>query len=423
MSDRNTEHTKPLNQVLLHSASRIGADMDGWLAGFGGKGLINALEDPSAIINLIRDAGLLGLGGSGFPTFKKWQYVADQNAKGNKYLICNGNEDEPGTFKDRILLEETPHQVIEGALITALAVAADRIIFYINPEQEDSVGNIRVAVEQWEKSELFALCSSQLGGDLRFLITPSSGQYIGGEETAAIETVEGKFPFPRGKPPFPAESGVLGHPTLINNVETIANVSHILRNGAQWYRDLGIGDACGTKIYCLSGDVLRPGAYELPMGTQLQELIDQYGDGMLVGKRLKAVFTGGPSNTILTEKDLDVALDFDSVAARRSALGTGAMIVVSHGTGIVKRVTEYVNFFASASCGQCPSCKTGTYYVSLLLEKIDTGRGTRADLDTLINLSEILPGTGRCHLLDGAVKVLDSSLYHFMDEYERSLRS
>jgi len=412
-----------LNQVLLNSASRVCADMDSWMAGFGGEGLSNALADPNGIIKLVGDAGLLGLGGSGFPTFKKWQYVADQHAKGNKYLICNGNEDEPGTFKDRILLEETPHQVIEGALITALAVAADRIIFYINPEQEDSVANIRVAVEQWEKSELFALCSEQLGGDLRFLITPGSGQYIGGEETAAIETVEGKFPFPRGKPPFPAESGVLGHPTLINNVETLANVSHILRNGAQWYRDQGIGEACGTKIYCLSGDVLRPGAYELPMGTPLQELIDKYGDGMLVGKRLKAVFTGGPSNTILTEKDLDVALDFDSVAARRSALGTGAMIVVSHGTGIVKRVTEYVNFFAGASCGQCPSCKTGTYYISLLLEKIDTGRGTRADLDTLINLSEILPGTGRCHLLDGAVKVLDSSLYHFMNEYEQSLRS
>ncbi len=412
---------KQLNQVLLHPVSRIGADMDSWLAGFGGEGLMNALTDTSTIIDRIEKAGLLGLGGSGFPTYKKWQYMADQHTGANKYLICNGNEDEPGTFKDRILLEETPHQVIEGALITALAVAADRIIFYINPEQEDSIANIRRAVVQWEKSELFALVCKKRG-ELRFLVMPSTGHYIGGEETAAIETVEGKFPFPRGKPPFPAQSGVSGYPTLINNVETLSNVPHILRNGVQWYRDRGIGNACGTKIYCLSGDVLRPGAYELPMGTPLQELIEIYGDGLLVGKRLKAVFTGGPSNTILTEKDLDVSLDFDSVAARRSALGTGAMIVISHGTGIVKRVAEYVNFFANSSCGQCPSCKTGTYYISLLLEKIDTGRGTRADLDTLINLSEILPGAGRCHLLDGAVKVLDSSLYHFMNEYEQSLR-
>ena len=169
--------------------------------------------------------------------------------------------------------------------------------------------------------------------------------------------------------------------------------------------------------------MLYPGAYELPMGTPLAELIDDFGGGMLLGKRLKAVFTGGPSNTILTPADLDVPLDFDSVRARRSSLGTGAMIVVSEGTGIVKRVTEYVDFFAASSCGQCPSCKTGTYYISLLLGKIDTGQGSRADLDSLINLCRILPGTGRCHLLDGAVKVLDSSLFHFMDEYERLTRT
>jgi NADH-quinone oxidoreductase subunit F len=204
-------------------------------------------------------------------------------------------------------------------------------------------------------------------------------------------------------------------------METLSNVSHIVRNGAEWFQKLGIGDTSGTKIYCLSGDVLHPGAYELPMGTRLADLIETYGGGMLQGKSLKAVFTGGPSNTILTPKDLDVHLDFDSVAERRSALGTGAMIVVSEGTGIVKRVTEYVNFFAASSCGQCPPCKTGTYYISLLLSKIDTGQGSRADLDSLINLCKILPNSGRCHLINGAIKVLDSSLYHFMDEYEQAI--
>lgn len=415
------EHEQ-LNQVLFQPHSRVGTNLDSWFAGIGGKGLRRALKNPSELIPTIREADLRGLGGSGFPTHKKWGYVAAQQDAEAKYLICNGNEDEPGTFKDRILLKDSPHQVIEGALITALAVGANRIVFYINPEQEASIEAVRKSTKQWQETELFAELSAALGGDLQFRVTPSSGHYIGGEETAAIESVEGKFPFPRGKPPFPAEFGVLGHPTLINNIETLANVSHIVRNGAQWYRNLGVGDACGTKIYCLSGDVLRPGAYELPMGTPLTELVYICGDGMLVGKRLKAVFTGGPSNTILTSNDLDVHLDFESVAARRSSLGTGAMIVVSHGTGIVKRVTEYVNFFAASSCGQCPSCKTGTYYISMLLEKIDTGRGTRADLDTLINLNRILPGTGRCQLLDGAVKVLDSSLYHFIDEYKRSLR-
>lgn len=411
-----------LNQVLLHPNSRVGADLGAWLKGFGGEGLLTALGNTDAIIPEIKQAGLLGLGGSGFPTYIKWEAVAAQGSQ-EKYLICNGNEDEPGTFKDRVLLEETPHQVIEGATITALATGISRIVFYINPHLKKPLESMQKAVAQWEESELYFTASKKLKQPLSYQVIPSSGHYIGGEETAAIESVEGKFPFPRGKPPFPSESGVHGHPTLINNIETLANVSHILRKGAEWYRNLGLGKANGTKIYCLSGDVLKPGTYELPMGTPLSELIHKYGEGMLVGKQLKAVFTGGPSNTILTPKDLDVHLDFDSVKARRSALGTGAMIVVSQGTGIVKRVTEYVDFFASSSCGQCPPCKTGTYYASQLLGKIDTGQGTRADLDTLIDLCKILPGAGRCHLLDGAIKVIDSSLYHFMSEYEQSLRN
>jgi len=412
---------RPLNQVLLNPQSRVGPALDKWLDGFGGAGLGRAIQSPDAIIPLIKEAGLRGLGGSGYPTHKKWAFVAGQKVEGDKYLICNGNEDEPGTFKDRILMAETPHQIIEGALITALGCGINKIVFYINPDLGESIDNMHLAVRQWQASELLPSAAEALGKAIELQVMASSGHYIGGEETAAIESVEGKFPFPRGKPPYPAESGVHGCPTLINNMETLANVPHILRMGAQWYRELGLGEACGTKIYCISGDVLRPGAYELPMGTPLLELLYIYGDGMLVGKKLKAVFTGGPSNTILTPTDLDVPLDFDSVAARRSALGTGAMIVVSHGTGIVKRVTEYVNFFAASSCGQCPSCKTGTYYISMLLSKIDTGQGTRADLDSLINLCKILPGSGRCHLLDGAVKVLDSSLYHFMGEYEQSL--
>jgi NADH-quinone oxidoreductase subunit F len=206
-------------------------------------------------------------------------------------------------------------------------------------------------------------------------------------------------------------------------METLAHVPHIVKNGPDWFRDMGIGQGTGTKLYSLSGDVLRPGIYELPMGIPLSELIFNYGGGMLLDKKFKAVFTGGPSNTILTKDDLNVPLDFDSVKERRSSLGTGAMIVMSEGTGIVKRVAEYVNFFAHSSCGQCPPCKTGTFYVSMLLDKIDTGRGSQSDLDALINLCEILPGSGRCHLVDGAVKVVDSSLFHFMDEYKQSLKS
>ena len=415
-----------LNQVLLHTSARVGANLDAWREGPGIDGLETALKmvaDGDSIVELIKEAGLLGLGGSGFPTWKKWEPMAAQPADRDKYLICNGNEDEPGTFKDRLLMEECPHQVIEGATIAALALGVNKVIFYVNPHLEAALQAMELALEEWLISDLPERVGEALGRPIEYCVARSSGHYIGGEETAAISSIEGGFPFPRRKPPYPAEKGVHGHPTLINNMETISNVPHILRNGAQWYRDQGIGEACGTKIYSLSGDVLRPGAYELPMGTPLSELIDHYGGGMLLGKEMKAVFTGGPSNTILTPKDIDVPMDYPSVAARRSALGTGAMIVVSEGTGIVKRVTEYVNFFAESSCGQCPSCKTGTYYISLLLDKIDTGKGTRADIDSLESLCRILPGSGRCHLVDGAVKVLESSLYHFRDEYEQALLS
>lgn len=410
-----------LNQVLFHQNSRVGVDLKAWENTIGGQGLNKALEDPSAIIPSVKEAGLCGLGGSGFPTYKKWEYVAAQDNTLDKYLICNGNEDEPGTFKDRILLQEAPHQVIEGAMITALACSINRIVFYINPEQIESLSVMEQAVQQWRDSTYFGAVENALGKPLELTVRPSSGHYIGGEETAAIESVEGKFPFPRGKPPFPAESGVFGKPTLINNMETLSNVSHIMRNGVEWFRDLGLGDATGTKIYCLSGDVLYPGAYELPMGTPLSTLINEYGGGMLLDKKLKAVFTGGPSNTLLTPKDLDVSLDFESVQKRDSALGTGAMIVISEGTGIVKRVAEYVNFFAHSSCGQCPSCKNGTFYAAQLLTRIDTGKGSRADLDALMNLCNLLPGSGRCHMLDGAMKVLQSSMQHFMHEYEQAV--
>jgi NADH-quinone oxidoreductase subunit F len=326
-----------LNQVLLRDDFRVGADLDAWLAREGGAGLARALEDPDAIIAEIAAADLRGMGGAGFATHRKWTPVAAA-ADGNKYIICNGNEDEPATFKDRVLLEHTPHQVIEGALIAAVATRANHVVIYVNPHQEGALAATREAVPQCQTHPLFAAIEQTVGGAVLLGVVPSSGLYIGGEETAVIASVQGGFPFPRRKPPFPAEEGVHGAPTVVNNAETLAHVPGIMRHGAQWYRDLGIGDAAGTKLYSLSGDVLHPGLYELPMGTSLQSLVFDLGGGMLQGKQFKAVFTGGPSNTLLTKRDLDVALDFDSVRERRSRLGTGAMIVVSEGTSIVRKV-------------------------------------------------------------------------------------
>jgi NADH-quinone oxidoreductase subunit F len=409
-----------LNQTLLRVDSCVGADLDGWLARGGGEGLIRALDDPAAVITEIADADLRGMGGAGFPTHRKWAPVAAA-PDGDKYIICNGNEDEPGTFKDRFLLEHTPHQVIEGALIAAVATRANHVVLYVNPHQTEALAVIREAVQQWRAHRLLAAIEQRLGDLLSLGVVPSSGLYIGGEETAVIASVEGGFPFPRRKPPFPAEQGVHGAPTIVNNTETLAHVPGILRHGAQWYRNLGEGDATGTKLYSLSGDVLRPGLYELPMGTRLETLIFEHGGGMLQDKEFKAVFTGGPSNTLLTRRDLDVALDFDSVRQRQSRLGTGAMIVVSEGTSIVRKVAEYVNFFAQGSCGQCPPCKGGTFQLMRLLNRLDTGRGVRADLDALENLCRILPGSGRCGLIDGAVTVVESSINQFRGEYEALL--
>jgi NADH-quinone oxidoreductase subunit F len=407
---------EPLNQVLLHPDRRVGADLERWVkVSRGGTPLATALADPARVREQIRVAELRGLGGSGFPVWKKWDAVAAETGKPDKYLIVNGNEDEPGTFKDRLLLEDTPHQVIEGALIAALAVGANRIVFYINPDLARSLASLKLAIEQWQASPL-------LPKDIELTLLPGSGHYIGGEETAAMEWIEGKFPFPRGKPPYPAQVGVHGCPTLINNVETLAHVPHIVLHGPEWFRALGRGTGTGTKLYSLSGDVLHPGVYELPMGTPLRELIFEHGGGLLSGKPLKAIFTGGPSNTLLTPADLDVGLDFDSLRARGGNLGTGAMIVISEGTGIVKRVAEYVRFFAHSSCGQCPPCKTGTATLSRLIDRIDTGRGTAEDLATLENLCAMLPGSGRCHLLNGVVQLLDSSFRHFHQEYRSALR-
>ncbi|MBI5658907.1 MAG: SLBB domain-containing protein, partial [Nitrosomonadales bacterium] len=390
-------------QVLLHPERRVGADMARWRKSGGGAALARAIQNPAGIREEVKQAELRGLGGSGFPAWRKWEAVAAELPKPDKYLVVNGNEDEPGTFKDRLLLEETPHQVIEGAATAALAIGANKVVFYINPDLSRPLAAMKAALEQWRASDLLALATGAIGKPLELQLLPGSGHYIGGEETASMEWVEGRFPFPRGKPPYPAQAGVLGCPTLINNVETIAHVPHIAVQGAAWFRALGKGQGTGTKLYSLSGDVLYPGVFELPMGTPLRELIFNHGGGLLSGKPLKAVFTGGPSSTLLTPADLDVAMDFDSLRARGSNLGTGAMIVVSEGTGIVKRVAEYERFFAHSSCGQCNSCKVGTATMSRLLDRIDTGRGTAADLAALENLCAMLPGSGRCHLVNGAV--------------------
>ena len=408
-------------KMLTDERLKVGADLAAYLAAGGGRGLEAALAAPASIIASIEAAGLRGLGGAGFPTHRKWSAVAAE-AGPRKWVICNGNEDEPGTFKDRFLLVETPHQVIEGALIAALAVGSSNVVLYVNPREQKTVAILRESAGAWLRHPLVRRLADALGEQVALRIAESSGLYIGGEETAAVASVNGGFPFPSLKPPYPAQRGVENSPTLVNNVETLAHAAHILARGADWYRDLGLNGACGTKLFSLSGDVLRPGLHELPMGTPLRDLVFNQGGGVLGGRAFKAVFTGGPSNTLLTAADLDVPMDFDHLRERGSRLGTGAMIVVSEGTSIVRKTAEYVSFFAASSCGQCPSCKVGTYQVSRLLARIEAGHGREDDLEELRNLAALLPGSGRCGLVDGAATVLASSLRTFAEEYARAIR-
>lgn len=409
--------SKPLTEEWV----QVGADLDGWLRVGGGTALTHGLDNPAIIIPTLEAAGLRGLGGAGFPTHRKWSAVAAQSGPG-KWVVCNGNEDEPGTFKDRFLLSRTPHQVIEGALLAALAVGAANVALYVNPRETASVTVMKEAVRAWEGHPLLHRLSVAIGEEVCLTVYEGSGLYVGGEETAAVASVMGGFPFPSLKPPFPAERGVHGAPTLLNNVETLAQAGLILRIGAEAYRALGRDGAPGTKLYSLSGDVLKPGLHELPMGTTLRELVFEHGGGMLAGRPFKAVFTGGPSNTLLTAADIDVPLDFESLRARGSRLGTGAMIVVGEGTSILRKTAEYVAFFAANSCGQCPPCKIGTHQVARILERIESGSGRMGDLEALDNLTRLLLGSGRCGLVDGAATVLASSLRTFPEEYTRALR-
>lgn len=405
-------------KLLTRSEAQVGSDLDAWLAAGGGIALQRALAAPEDILPEIRASGLRGMGGAGFSTYEKWAAVAAAEGP-DKWVLCNGNEDEPGTFKDRFLLARTPHQVIEGALVAALAVGARHVVLYVNPRETEALEALAEAIAAWKVYAPFVELGEALGGAIHLALVESTGLYVGGEETAAIASVEGRFPFPRLKPPWPAVRGIHGAPTLVNNVETLAHACHILAGGAARYRALG-RTAPGTKLYSLSGDVLRPGLHELPMGTTLGELIFDHGGGMLAGRAFKAVFTGGPSNTLLTAEDLDVPLDFDHVRARGARLGTGAMIVVSEGTSIVRKTAEYVTFFAESSCGQCPPCKVGTYQVARTLERIARGEGRPGDLASLESAARMLPGSGRCGLVDGAATVLRSSLERFRDEYEAS---
>lgn len=405
--------------ILLRRTTLPRSDsIDVYLANGGYRALEKALHElkPQDLIDLVKKSGLRGRGGAGFPAGLKWGFMPKENVQ--KYLCVNTDEGEPGTFKDRVLVEKDPHSIIEGVIIAAYAVGVTRAFVYIR-------GEFFLGVKSWIKAIADAyqrgyLGKNILGSDFSLDLTVhrGAGAYICGEETAMIDSLEGRRGEPRLKPPYPAQVGYLGKPTLVHNVETLANVPHIVLHGAEWYASIGTARSTGPKIFCVSGDVFRRGVYELPLGTPLREVIYDHAGGVPNNKRIKAIIPGGASTPFLTTEHLDVPMDFESLAAAGSALGTGAIVVINEDTCMVDVARRTARFFAHESCGKCTPCRVGSQRIVQVLEDIEAGRGRVGDIERLQALCEGIAGRTFCPFGDAMVAPIRSSLARFADEYQ-----
>ena len=373
------------------------------------------------IVAEIRRSGLRGRGGAGFPTGTKWDKVLHHRIK-ERYFVCNAGEHEPGTFKDRYLLKHYPHQLLEGCLIAAFTVRAKASFIYINQEYEEERANLEKAIEQARTRGLLGKNVLGTGLDLDIELFAGEGTYVAGEETAMLESMQGRPAMPRQKPPFyPTDFGLYGKPTLVNNVETLCNIPCILRNGAGWFAQVGTEKCPGTMLFSLSGAVNKPGIYEMPMGAPLRRLIEEFGGGVPRGRKVKAVFPGGPSFAMVTADQLDLPMDFESLKKAGTGLGSAGVIVVDDATCMVAKTLEFSNFFKVESCGQCPPCRMGTINLANLVTKVEAGEGTQKDLDSLLQLCGFVKGTGYCTLVTGAAVLVQSSLRLFRHEFEEHI--
>ncbi len=387
----------------------------------GYAGLNKAIETlgPSGVLEAVKSSGLRGRGGAGFPTWKKWDFVVQQKET-ERYLCCNAAEDEPGTFKDRFLLRTNPHQLIEGVILAAYAIGASEAYIYINGRYEQEIQFMEEALQESKAQGHWGKMPSSPGLGVSLKICPSPGTYVAGEETALLEVIEGKVAKPRQKPPYyPAMHGLFGKPTVVNNAESISNIPGIVREGTERFRSIGTNSSPGTMIFTLTGDVNRPGLYELPLGTPLRTLIEDCGGGIKDGAVLKAFFPGGPSTSILPANQVDVPLDFDTLKEAGSGLGTGAVIVMAEEACMIRAAIEYTRFFARESCGQCPPCELGTVHLAEILEKIESGSGSEKEIDQVMQVCTMIKGRGQCFLLTGAAIAVESIFHHFREEFEQ----
>ncbi|THJ21031.1 MAG: NADH-quinone oxidoreductase subunit NuoF [Nitrospira sp. CG24D] len=374
------------------------------------------------VVAELKKAGLRGRGGAGFPTGVKWDKVLNHRVK-EHYFVCNAGEHEPGTFKDRYLLKTLPHQLIEGCLIAAHTVQAKAAFIYVNHEYEEERENLKKALAEANARGLVGKNVLGKGYDIELQVFEGHGSYVAGEETAMLESMQGRPAMPRQKPPFyPTDFGLYGKPTLVNNVETLCNIPRILYKGAAWFTQVGTEKCPGTMMFSLSGSVNRPGVYEMPMGVTIRELIEKCGGGVKGGRQIKAVFPGGPAFSMVTADQLDLQMDFDSLKKAGTGLGSAGTIVIDDATCMVAATLKYSNFFKGESCGQCPPCRMGTNNLATLMAKIEEGQGTQKDMDSLLQLCGFVKGTGYCTLVTGAAVLVQSSVKLFQKEYEEHLR-
>ena len=404
-------------------------DLKAYEANGGYQGLrkVMAGMSPQDCQAVISDSNLRGRGGAGFPTGMKWSFVPsdDKCTPGHKYLVCNADEMEPGTFKDRLLMECDPHQLIEGMILSAYTIGADISYIFIRGEYLLAIQRLRDALKECYASGLLGDNILGSGYSLNMYLHPSAGRYICGEETALINALEGKRANPRAKPPFPQVSGLWGRPTIVNNVETLCNIPHIIDRGADWFKTLGLGEDAGTKLFGVSGRVKNPGCWELPMGTPIREIIEQHAGGMRDGYQLKGFLPGGGSTDFLTTEHLDLAMEYNVIGAAGSRMGTGTMIILDDRTCPVGMVLNLIRFFAHESCGFCTPCRDGLPWSRQVLQDIEEGRGQPEDLETLSYQIKYIGAIGNTHcaLAPGAMEPLQSALKYFYDDFKQHISS
>jgi bidirectional [NiFe] hydrogenase diaphorase subunit len=410
-------------RVVLENCGIIDPEsLRDYVAAGGYAALVRALSEmtPAEVVQEVVTSGLRGRGGGGYPTGLKWSTVAKMS-DAQKYVVCNADEGDPGAFMDRAVLESDPHRVLEGMAIAAYAVGANKGYVYVRAEYPLAVERLTAAIRKAKSSGFLGNKVAETQFAFEVEIRLGAGAFVCGEETALMASIEGQRGQPRPRPPYPAEHGLWGHPTLINNVETFANIAPIIRNGGKWFASTGTPKSKGTKVFALAGTIVNTGLIEVPMGTTLRDIIEVIGGGIPGGKAVKAVQTGGPSGGCVPEQHLDIPVDYDSLKTLGTMMGSGGMIVMDESSDMVDVARYFMEFCMTESCGKCVPCRAGTQQMHGLLDRIASSQGTRKDLALLEELCEVVQATSLCGLGQTAPNPVLSTLRFFRAEYESKL--